>query len=255
MKIATWNVNSIKVRLPHVLDWLRANPVDVLALQELKCQAEAFPQAELEALGYRAVVNGQKTYNGVALLSKHPLQDVVYDMPEYDDVQKRVVAATANGVRVISVYVVNGESVGSEKYLYKLRWMKELRDHIRRDLALHPRLVVVGDYNVAPADEDVHDPALWAGQVLCSEPERAALRELLGLGLKDCFRLFPQADKSFTWWDYRMAAYRRNLGLRIDHILASAPLADKCVRCHIDTAPRKLERPSDHAPVVAEFSV
>ena len=251
MKIASWNVNSLRVRLPHLLDWLRANPVDVIGLQELKLQDEQFPLAELQGLGYHAVVNGQKTYNGVALLSRLPPEDVVRDMPGFGDDHKRLVAATIGGVRVISAYVPNGQAVGSEKYAYKLRWLAALAGHLREELARHPRLAVVGDYNVAPADADVHDPVAWAGQVLCSEPERAAFRALLDLGLTDAFTLFPRPEQSFTWWDYRQGAFRRNHGLRIDHVLLSAALRDKCSSFQIDTAPRRLERPSDHAPVVA----
>lgn len=253
MQIATWNVNSLRARIGHVLDWLRANPVDVLGVQELKLQDEQFPHADFEALGYKAAVNGQKTYNGVAILSHHPLADVSRDMAGFDDALKRVIAATVNGVRIVNIYVPNGQSVGSDKYEYKLRWFTALREYLRAELAAHPLLAVTGDYNVAPADEDVHDPAAWAGQVLCSEPERAAYRDLLGLGLRDSFRLFAQAEKSFTWWDYRQAAFRRNMGLRIDHVLASAELAKKCESCQIDMTPRRLERPSDHTPLVATF--
>jgi exodeoxyribonuclease III len=254
MQIATWNVNSLRVRLPHVLDWLKSNPVDVLGIQELKLQNEQFPHEDFTALGYTAAVNGQKTYNGVAILSRHPLKDIVCDIPGFEDEQKRVIAATVNGVQVVNVYVPNGQSVSSDKYEYKLRWLGALKDYLATTLKSHPRLAVTGDFNVAPADEDVHDPAAWEGQVLCSEPERAALRALLEQGLKDCFRLFPQPEKSFSWWDYRQAAFRRNLGLRIDHVLASAALAGECRSCRIDVEPRRLERPSDHAPVIAGFS-
>ena len=254
MKIASWNVNSLRVRLPHLLDWLKANPVDVIGLQELKLQDEQFPHAELAELGYRAAANGQKTYNGVALLSRHPLEDVVRDMPGYADDHKRVIAATTDGVRIVSVYVPNGQAVGSEKYAYKLRWLEALRGYLLSELARFPRIAVVGDFNVAPTDADVHDPVAWEGQVLCSESERAAFRALLALGLKDAFALFPRPEQPYTWWDYRQGAFRRNLGLRIDHVLLSAELSDKCSFFHIDTAPRRLERPSDHAPVVAGLS-
>lgn len=253
MKIASWNVNSLRARLTHVLDWLRANPVDALGLQELKLQDEQFPHAEFEALGYRAAVNGQKSYNGVAIVSRHPLHDVSRDMAGFDDPLKRVIAATVNGVRIVNVYVPNGQSVGSAKYEYKLRWYAALREYLASELATFPLLAVTGDFNVAPADEDVHDPAAWAGQILCSDAERAAFRELLALGLKDSFRQFPQEPMSFTWWDYRAGAFRRNLGLRIDHVLVSPALADKCLSCQIDKAPRRLERPSDHTPLVATF--
>lgn len=253
MKIATWNVNSLRVRLPHLLDWLAASPVDVVGIQETKLVDDAFPHAELAAAGYQAVFNGQKTYNGVALLARQPLEDVTRDLPGFEDEQKRVIAATIAGVRVINVYVVNGQAVGSDKYGYKLRFLEALRHYVADELSRHPELAVVGDFNIAPAVEDTHDPAVWEGQILCSEAERDALRALLALGLKDSFRLFEQPPKSFSWWDYRQAAFRRNMGLRIDHVLISGRLAQRCVQCQIDTAPRRLERPSDHAPVVAEF--
>ncbi len=254
MKIATWNVNSLKVRLPHLLDWLAANAPDVVCLQETKTEDANFPAAAIEAAGYRAAFAGQKTYNGVAILARAPLAAVTAGIPGFEDEQKRVVTATAGGVRVVCAYVPNGQAVGSEKYEYKLKWLRAFRDWLRAELAAHPDLVVLGDYNVAPEDRDVHDPRAWAGQVLCSEPERAAFRAVLELGLKDSFRLFEQPDRSYTWWDYRMNGFKRGLGLRIDHILAGEALAAKCSACTIDLAPRRLERPSDHAPVVAEFS-
>ena len=255
MRIATWNVNSLRVRMPHLKDWLAANPMEVVALQETKLADPDFPRAELEALGLHVAFNGQRTYNGVALLARSELGDVVAGIPGFEDEQKRVLAATIGGVRVIDVYVPNGQAVGSDKYEYKLRWLAALRDYVAAELARHPRLVVLGDYNVAPEDRDVHDPKAWEGQVLASEPERAALRALLATGLEDCFRRFEQPDKSFSWWDYRMMAFRRNAGLRIDLILASAALAQACAECRIDKAPRRLERPSDHAPVVARFDI
>jgi len=212
-------------------------------------QDEHFPRVELEAAGYQAAISGQKAYNGVALLSRHALEDVARDLPGFDD-QKRVIAATVRGVRVVNVYVPNGQAVGTDKYAYKLRWLAALRDYLRGELARHPRLAVTGDFNVAPTDADVHDPVAWDGRVLCSEPERAAFRALLELGLQDAFTLFPPPPKGrFTWWDYRQFAFRRNLGLRIDHILVSPALAEKCQSFQVDTAPRRLERPSDHAPV------
>lgn len=250
MKIASWNVNSLRARQQHVLDWLQANPVDVIGLQELKMQDEHFPRAEFEALGYQAVTNGQKTYNGVGLLSRHALEEVERDLPAFDDVQKRVIAATVRGVRVVNLYVPNGQSVGSEKYAYKLRWLEALRGWLRVELARFPRMVVTGDFNIAPADADVHDPVAWSGQVLCSEAERTAFRGLLEAGLQDAFGLFAAPEQRFTWWDYRQGAFRRNLGVRIDHILVSHELAKECQSFHIDTGPRRLERPSDHAPVV-----
>ncbi len=253
MKIASWNVNSLNVRLPQVLAWLAAEQPDVLALQETKLVDEKFPRAEIEAAGYHAVYAGQKTYNGVALLSRKPAQDVVTGIPGLNDVQQRVLAATFNDVRVIDLYVPNGESVESDKYRYKLGWLEALTAWIRHELAAQPRLVVVGDFNIAPEARDVHDPKAWEGSVLFSEPERAAFRRLLELGLYDSFRLFDQPEKSFSWWDYRMQAFRRNHGLRIDHILVSAALRAACNASRIDKGPRANERPSDHAPVVAEF--
>jgi exodeoxyribonuclease-3 len=255
MKLATWNVNSLRVRMPHLEEWLAANPVDVLALQETKLPDADFPREKLEALGLTVAFNGQRTYNGVALLARCELQEVTAGIPGFDDEQKRVIAATVAGVRVIDVYVPNGQTVGSEKYEYKLRWLAALRGYVAAELALHPRLVVLGDFNVAPEDRDVHDPKAWEGSVLVSEPERAALRELLALGLEDVFRRFEQPERTYSWWDYRMLAFRRNAGLRIDLVLASAALARNCDACHIDKAPRRLERPSDHAPVVAAFDI
>ena len=260
MRLATWNVNSLKVRLPHVLDWLAANPVDVLCLQETKQPDSDFPQAALQAAGYHSVFSGQKTYNGVAILSRVPASDVKYGIPDHADEQKRVIAATFNPtstasdrIRVVCVYVPNGQAVDSDKYQYKLGWLNALRDWLKTELTLYPKLVLLGDYNIAPEDRDVHDPVAWEGNVLVSEPERAKFRNLEQLGLHDSFRLFEQPEKSFSWWDYRMMAFRRNHGLRIDHILISEPLVVQCKSCVIDKAPRKLERPSDHTPVVVEL--
>ncbi len=254
MKLATWNVNSLRVRLPHVLDWLADNTPDVLCLQETKLEDAAFPFAEVEAAGYRALHDGQKTYNGVAILSRHEATDVVRGIPGFDDPQKRIIAATVDGVRIVCAYFPNGQSVDSDKYHYKLRWLRALTAWLGDELQRHPELALLGDFNIAPEDCDVYDPVAWQGQVLCSEPEREAFRGLVTLGLVDAFRLFPQTDKSYSWWDYRMMAFRRNLGLRIDHILMSAALAARCGACSIDRAPRKLERPSDHAPVMAEIA-
>jgi exodeoxyribonuclease-3 len=254
MKLATWNVNSIKVRLPQLLDWLAAAQPEVVCLQELKLEEAKFPRAELDAAGYCSVVLGQKTYNGVAILSRTACADLQVDIPGFDDMQKRVIAATIDGVRVICVYCPNGQAVGSDKYQYKLRWYAALKDYLAAELARHPQLALAGDFNVAPEDRDVHDPKAWEGQVLVSEPERAAWRELLALGMKDAFRLFDQPEKVFSWWDYRMVAFRRNAGLRIDHVLLSPALAARCRACSVDKAPRKLERPSDHAPVIAELA-
>lgn len=252
MQIATWNVNSLKVRLPHVLDWLQTTGCDVLGLQELKMDnaANAKLVAEFAAIGYNYIYNGQKTYNGVALISKHPLENVVMDIPEYEDVQKRVIAATINGVRVICAYIVNGESLTSDKYQYKLAWLAQLQRYVAAELALYPELVLLGDYNIAPETRDTYAPQIWEGQVLCSAPERAAFQALIDLGLTDSFRHFNQEERQFTWWDYRNMAFRRKQGLRIDHLLASPALMTRISSCIIDTAPRKLERPSDHTPVI-----
>jgi exodeoxyribonuclease-3 len=253
MKLATWNVNSIRVRLPQLLDWLAGAKPDVLCLQELKTEDAKFPRAELEAAGYACALSGQKTYNGVAILSRTPLGEVTAGIPGFADEQKRVVAATVQGARVVCVYYPNGQAVGSDKYEYKLRWFAALRDYLAAELLKHPRLAVAGDFNVAPEDRDVHDPKAWEGQVHVSEPERAAWRALLALGLKDSFRLFEQPEKVYSWWDYRMMGFRRNAGLRIDHVLLSEELARTCTSSTVDKAPRKLERPSDHAPALAEL--
>ena len=255
MRIATWNVNSLKVRLPHVLDWLAKNKPDVLCLQEIKQEDKNFPLQELQQAGYQSVFSGQKTYNGVAIISNIAPADVAVGMPNFPDEQKRVISATINGVRVVCVYVPNGQSVDSDKYQYKLAWLAALREWLQGELLRYPKLVLLGDCNIAPQDRDVHDPQAWLGNVLVSEPERAALRALEDLGLRDCFRLFEQPDKSFSWWDYRMMAFRRKMGLRIDLILLSEMLLPGCTACTIDVAPRKLERPSDHAPVTAEITL
>lgn len=251
MRIATWNVNSIRQRLGHVVDWLNTNEPDVLALQELKTEADKFPWGDIEAAGYRCLVEGQKTYNGVALLSREEGTDVQRGIPGYADEQKRVLAATFGGVRIVNVYVPNGQSVGSDKYRYKLDWYDELTAWLRAELQRHPLLAVVGDFNVAPEDRDVHDPEAWREQILCSTPEREKIKALLDLGLVDAFRLFEQPEKTYSWWDYRQLAFRRNHGLRIDLILVSKALAERCSAVAIDKAARKLDKPSDHAPVVA----
>lgn len=256
MIYATWNVNSLKVRLPHLLDWLAEKQPEVLCLQETKLEDHNFPHAEIAAAGYQVVFAGQKTYNGVAILARQAMTDVVYGNPFYPaDPQKRLLAVTIGGVRVISAYVPNGQEVGSEKYAYKLEWLAALHTWIHAELAQHPALVLAGDFNIAPADEDVHNPLVWKDKILCSSNERLAFQGLLQLGLKDSFRLFPQAEKSFSWWDYRMLGFQKNLGLRIDHVLLSDALAARCTAAAIDRAPRKRERPSDHAPVYAEISV
>jgi len=253
MKLATWNVNSLKVRLPQVIDWLAANRPDALCLQETKTGDAGFPFAELEAAGYRAAHNGQKTYNGVAILHRGEASDIARDIPGFADEQKRVIALTLDGTRLVSVYVPNGQETGSDKYAYKLGWFAALAAWLGEELARWPRLALLGDFNVAPEDRDVHDPAAWREKILCSTPERDAFRSLLALGLADAFRLFEQPERSFSWWDYRAMAFRRNQGLRIDHILLSPALAAGCRSCAIDKAPRRLERPSDHAPVIAEL--
>ncbi len=253
MKIATWNVNSLKVRLPQVLDWLAATQVDALCLQETKTEDSGFPFAALEAAGYHAIHNGQKTYNGVAILARAGLSGETRDLPDFADPQKRLIAASLGDVRLVCAYMPNGQAVGADKYEYKLQWLKALAGWLREELQRYPQLALLGDFNIAPDDRDVHDPVAWQGHILCSEPERAAYRSLLDLGFADAFRLFEQPEKTYSWWDYRMMGFRRNHGLRIDHILLSPELAKRCHACSIDKAPRRLERPSDHAPVIAEL--
>ena len=253
MKIASWNVNSLRVRLPQVMQWLDDNPVDVLAIQETKTQDADFPSEEIEAAGYKAVFSGQKTYNGVAILAKTKPNDIITDVKNLDDPQRRILAATIKDTRVINLYVVNGSEVGSEKFAYKLDWITKVTAHIKQELKTHKKLVVLGDFNIAPDDRDVHDPQSWRGKILCSDEERNAYEKLLKLGLNDTFRQFEQEEKTFSWWDYRGGGFRRNHGLRIDLILASQALCAKCKSSVIDTTPRAWERPSDHAPVVAEF--
>jgi len=253
MKIASWNVNSIRVRLPHVLEWLDSAKPDVLGLQELKMPSDTFPEQEIEASGYRSVAYGQKTYNGVALLSRQEPTDVSRGLPNYSDEQRRVIAASYGDIRVINLYVPNGQSVGSDKYEYKLAWLDALHDYLADELAKYPKVAVMGDFNIAPDDRDVHDPDAWRDRILCSVSERERLQALSALGFVDSFRLFDQPDGTFSWWDYRAAAFRRKRGLRIDLILASPKLAEHCSASQVDSEPRKLERPSDHAPVFAEF--
>ncbi len=255
MKIATWNVNSLKVRLPQVVDWIESHQPDVLALQETKLRDENFPVAELEAAGYQSAFSGQKTYNGVAILSKSPIKKVDTDFPDLESEDKRTIAATIGGVRVINLYVVNGQAVGTEKYGYKLKWLDAVKDYLHAQVKAFDQVIVVGDFNITPEDRDVHDPEAWREQILCSTPERQALSKILELGFHDVFRKFDQEEKSFSWWDYRAAAFRRNMGLRIDLVLATDRLHDACVNCFIDKTPRKNERPSDHTLVVAEFEV
>ncbi|KQQ42339.1 exodeoxyribonuclease III [Duganella sp. Leaf126] len=251
MKLATWNVNSLNVRLPHVMAWLEANPTDILCIQETKLTDDKFPLTQIEAAGYHVAFTGQKTYNGVAILSKKPIENVVKNNPHYDDPQQRILTATIDGMRIVCAYVPNGQSVGSEKYQYKMGWLDAFQRWIGEQAAAHPQLAVLGDYNIAPEDRDVHDPAAWEGEVHVSAPERAALRRLLDVGLVDALRLFEQPEKSFSWWDYRGLGFRLNKGLRIDHILLSPALAQRCTACLIDRTPRKWEQPSDHTPVIA----
>ncbi len=250
MKLATWNVNSLKVRLPQVLQWLESSPVDVLCLQETKLTDDKFPVAEIEAAGYQVAFTGQKTYNGVAILSRHPITEVVKNNPLFPDEQQRIISATIEGMRIVCAYVPNGQAVGSDKYEYKLRWLEALIQWLEAEVQQFPSLALLGDYNIAPTDADVHDPAAWQDQVLVSAPERAAFERLCALPLADAFRLFPQAEKLYSWWDYRQMAFRRNRGLRIDHVLLSPALVQRCTACEIDKLPRKWEQPSDHTPVI-----
>lgn len=255
MKIATWNVNSLNVRLPHVLEWLAANEPDVLVLQEIKQVTEAFAVDAFTEAGYKSVASGQKTYNGVATICREEPLDPITDFPGFDDPQRRILATTINGVRVVDLYVPNGQVVGSEKYEYKLSWLEALRKFLKAELESHENLVVLGDFNIAPEDRDVYDAEKWGDAILCSPREREALGELFKLGMSDVFRQFDQAEKSFSWWDYRAAGFRRNAGLRIDLILASSAMAKTCQASYVDKEPRTWERPSDHTPVVAEFAI
>ena len=255
MKIATWNVNSVLARLPLVLRWLGEAKPDVLCLQELKCADERFPAAEFEAAGYRAAVNGQPTYNGVAILSRHPLGEARRGMAgDEEGAHARVISAEVRGVKVVNVYVPNGQSVGTDKYRFKLDWLKRLRAHLDEEFWADDDVLICGDFNVAPEDEDVHDPNLWRGRILFSKPERAAIEEVRGWGFTDAFRLHNSGGGHFSWWDYRQGSFRRNTGLRIDHVWVSESLAKRCRRSWIDREPRGWERPSDHTPVVAEFT-
>lgn len=254
MRIASWNVNSLKVRLPHVEQWCRQAQPDVLALQETKTEDAKFPREAIEGFGYQVAFAGQKTYNGVAILAREPLVDVVAGVPGFDDPQRRVLAATVGGVRIIDLYVVNGQSLDSDKYTWKLQWLAAVTDYLRAELQRHGKVVVLGDFNIAPDDRDVYDADAWRGQVLCSGPERAALQGILDLGFADSFRAFVDDAGHFSWWDYRQAAFRRNLGLRIDLILASAALRAQLRAASIEHTPRTWERPSDHAPVMLELA-
>jgi len=253
MKIATWNVNSMNVRLPHVVEWLQSNEPDVLVLQEIKQLTEKFPTDTLQEIGYHSIASGQKTYNGVAIISKTPATDPITDFPDLDDPQRRILASTVGDVRVIDLYIPNGSEVGSEKYDYKLNWLKSLRKFLAAEMQQHENIVVLGDFNIAPADADVYDPEKWGDAILCSPLERQALSELIDLGLTDVFRKFDHPEGTFSWWDYRAAGFRRNAGLRIDLILTSNNMTERCIASYVDKEPRAWERPSDHAPVVAEF--
>jgi exodeoxyribonuclease-3 len=255
LKIASWNVNSLNVRLPHVLAWSEAARPDILALQETKLTDDRFPAETLQEAGYFSVFAGQKTYNGVAILSREAASDAVTDIPGLDDHQRRILAATVAGVRIINLYVVNGSEVGSEKFDYKLHWLDRVTNWLSTELQQHERVVVLGDFNIAPGDRDVYDPQAWHEKILCSTLEREALQRILDLGLQDTFRLFEQEDGIYSWWDYRMNMFRRKLGLRIDLVLASAAMAEHCIASYIDIEPRRQERPSDHAPAIAEFSL
>ena len=255
MKIASWNVNSLNVRLPHVLAWCDVASPDVLALQETKLPDERYPQQELLDAGYHSVFSGQKTYNGVAILSREPATDPVTDIPGLEDPQRRILAATVGAVRIIDLYVVNGSEVGSEKFEYKLHWLECVTAWLETEMEQHQNVIVLGDFNIAPDDRDVYDPEEWREKILCSAPERDALKKILAMGLQDTFRMFEQEERSWSWWDYRMNMFRRKLGLRIDLVLASEAMADRCGASYIDIEPRRQERPSDHAPAVAEFKM
>ncbi|WED43307.1 exodeoxyribonuclease III [Legionella cardiaca] len=253
LKLASWNVNSIKIRLEHVLNWLRSTDIDILAIQETKLVDELFPTNIFAELGYHVIFAGQKTYNGVAIISRQPITDIVTDIPDFVDPQRRVLAATIGDLRLINLYVPNGSELTSEKYTYKLAWLEKTVAFIKQQLLLYPKLAVVGDFNIAPDDRDVHDPLEWQNCVMVSPAERQAFADILALGLSDTFRNFPQEEQSFSWWDYRAGAFRRNRGLRIDHILLSNELNSLCTSSKIDKIPRKWERPSDHAPVWVEI--
>jgi exodeoxyribonuclease-3 len=254
VKIASWNVNSLNVRLPHVERWCAAQQPDILALQETKLEDAKFPVAALEAAGYHAAFSGQKTYNGVAILARQPICDVVHGIEGFEDPQRRILSATIGDVRVVNLYVVNGQAVGTEKYAYKLDWLAKVAAFLAEEVRRHPRIVVMGDFNIAPDDRDVHDPIAWHEQVLCSTPEREALKRVLDAGLVDSFRLFNEESGHYSWWDYRQGAFRRNLGLRIDLILAGEALRGACRAATLDREPRTWERASDHTPITLEIA-
>ena len=253
--IATWNVNSLRVRLPQLATWVTESTPDIIALQETKLPDPDFPAAEIEALGYHCAYSGQRTYNGVAVLSRQPIEVLTTGIPGFEDEQRRALAVRTAGLVVIDLYIPNGQEPGSDKYAYKLRWLEALQQWLESLLHTEKHVVVLGDFNIAPEDRDVHDPAAWIGHVHVSEPERDAYRRLLQAGLVDVFRQFEQPEKSYSWWDYRAAGFRRNAGLRIDLILASTAMAQQCVAARIDKEPRRAERPSDHTPVLADFAL
>lgn len=253
MKIASWNVNSLRVRLGHVLQWLESAQPDILVLQETKMTDDQFPAEEIRAAGYDVVYSGQKTYNGVAILSKVAAENVLFDLPGLEDPQRRIVAAQIGDIQVLDLYVVNGSEVGSEKFAYKLDWLEKVTAWVESQLDKHKKFIILGDFNIAPTDRDVHNPKSWHEKILCSTPERNALKKLLDLGFVDSFRMFEQDDEIWSWWDYRSGGLENNKGLRIDLILSSHLLAEQCTACYVDKVPRTWERPSDHAPVVAEY--
>ncbi len=255
LKLASWNVNSLKIRLDQVLTWVESAAIDILAMQETKLVDVNFPKEIFTERGYQVIYAGQKSYNGVAIISRYPITDVVTDIPDLDDPQRRILIATIAGIRLINLYVPNGSELSSDKYHYKLMWLKKVSAYIKQQLDLYANVAVVGDFNIAPEDRDVHDPVEWEGSVLVSPPERQAFSDLLTMGLMDSFRHFFQEEKIFTWWDYRAGSFRRNRGLRIDHLLLSKELMDLCKQSQIDKAPRKSERPSDHAPIWVELNL
>ena len=254
MKIASWNVNGIRARIDHVVAWIKENQPDVLALQETKVMDEMFPHEPFEAISYAVEAFGQKSYNGVANITKNMSDDTSKGMAGFNDPQTRVISTTHDGIRVVNVYVPNGQAIGTEKFLYKLEWLSHLKNMLENDLKEYPKMIVLGDFNIAPRDEDIHDPNEWADKILCSDQERSAFEEILSLGFHDSFRLFEKGSGFYSWWDYRAAAYRRGLGLRIDLLLASDELKSACKKGYIDEKPRALEKPSDHTPVVIEIS-
>lgn len=254
LNLASWNVNSLKIRLDQVLAWMDTHAIDVLAMQETKTTDEQFPVAAFQALGFHCVYSGQKTYNGVAVISRYPISDMVMDIPDFEDPQRRVLAVTTAGIRLINLYVPNGSTVNSDKYQYKLQWLEKVTDFVYQESIKYPALAIVGDFNIAPTDVDVHDPDRWEGQVLVSPQERVAFSKLMAIGFTDSFRKLHPSERAFSWWDYRMLGFRRNHGLRIDHILLSDVLGQRCHECQIDLEPRRAERPSDHAPIWVQLA-